>query len=201
MSRIFLVSLAVAFSLALLPFCSIAAAGEAEGNSMALPEPDKTGGMPLMQALALRKSERSFQGTELPLQEVSNLLWATWGINRPDGKHTAPTALNKQEILVFAAMKSGIWQYDPTEHRLLQTSETDLGSQLGGAPLTLVYAAKDNSFAGLHIGSLYQNAGLYCASAGLANVVKQTGVDKAAKALNLPKDYKVYIVQPVGYPK
>lgn len=197
MSHITFISLAIMFSLTLFPLISLPATAEPENKVISLPEPDKAGGMPLMQAPSLRKSERSFQDKEIPVQEISNLLWATWGINRPDGKHTAPTAMNKQEIIVFAAMQNGIWQYDPKEHNLQMIS----GTVIGGAPLTLIYAAKDNSFAGMHVGSLYQNAGLYCASAGLANVVKQSGVDKAAKAVTLPKDYKVYTVQPVGYPK
>ena len=70
------------------------------------------------------------------------------------------------------------------------------------APLFLIYAAPDDDeAAGLHIGSLYQNAGLYCASAQLGSVVKLTGADEADDLLALPNGYEVLIVQPVGHPK
>ena len=65
---------------------------------IALPAPDASGGMPLMEALAKRHSAREFASTALPLPLLSNLLWAANGINRADGHHTAPSAMNAQVI-------------------------------------------------------------------------------------------------------
>ena len=169
---------------------------------IALPAPDKTGGKPLMQALALRHSTRSFTEEAISDQDLSNLLWAVWGINRDDGRHTAPTAKNKQAVAVFAARADGVWRYDPVAHSLVQYLSKDIRASIGEAPLVLLYAAPaDDPAAGFHIGALHQNAGLYCASADLGSVVKVTGADEADKILDLPDGYKVMIVQPVGHPK
>ena len=75
-------------SLALLPPASTSAlAADASARRMELPAPDKTGGMPLMQALAQRRSTKSgFNGAPLPAQQLSDLLWAAWGVNREDGR-------------------------------------------------------------------------------------------------------------------
>ncbi len=59
-------------------------------QSIVLPAPQKTGGLPLMEALAKRSTARAFATNDLPLQQISSLLWAAFGVNRPDGKRTAP---------------------------------------------------------------------------------------------------------------
>ena len=84
-----------------------------------LPPPQTAGGKPLMQALRLRATSREFAPDPLPPQTLSNLLWAAWGINRPDsGKRTAPSARNWQEIDVYAVMPQGVFLYDASAHRL-----------------------------------------------------------------------------------
>ena len=174
----------------------------AQGKTIELATPDKDGGMPLMQALNLRQSTRSFSKDAISGQDLSNLLWATWGINREDGRHTAPTAKNKQQVQVYVARADGVWLYNPEKHSLEQYLDKNLLPELGDAPLFLLYAApEDDEDAGLHIGSLYQNAGLYCASAKLGSVVKLTGADEADDLLALPGGYEILIVQPVGHPK
>ena len=188
------------FMLAMTGFTLPAAA--AEGEKWNLPKPTAQGGKPLMEALAQRQTNRDFSDKPIPEQTLSDLLWATWGINRPDGKHTAPTARNNQEIVVFAALENGVWRYEPSENALTKVLPDDTRAVFGGAPLSLIYAAPAKSeFSGLHVGSLYQNAGLYCASAGLANVVKITGRDALDGKLALPKGYKVFIVHSIGWPR
>ncbi len=202
-NRIFaLFCLLPAFALAALAFAPAPASAEPP-KVMDLPAPDKTGGKPLMQALNERCSTRSFTDAPLSAQDLSNLLWATWGINREDGRHTAPTAKNKQEVAVYAALPDGVWLYNPVEHKLeLYLAKDVRGAISAEAPLALLYAAPaDDDDAGLHIGALYQNAGLYCASANLGSVVKLTGADEADKLLGLTNGYQVRIVQPVGHPK
>ena len=103
---------------------------------------------------------------------------------------------------MFAARPDGVWRYDPVAHAIVQYLDKDIRAAIGEAPLILLYAAPaDDPVAGFHIGSLYQNAGLYCASADLGSVVKGTGADEADKIMALPDGYKVMIVQPVGHPK
>ena len=188
--------------LAVPPCCSAASADLSGAESISLPAPDKIGGKPLMRALALRATNRAISEQPLPQQDLSNLLWAVWGINREDGRHTAPTAKNKQNLAVYAALPDGVWRYNPDGHTLERHLDKDIRATLSDAPLILLYAAPaDNPDSGFHIGSLYQNAGLYCASAGLGSVVRVTGADEADKIMALKDGYKIMIVQPVGHPK
>jgi hypothetical protein len=177
-------------------------AGAADSETWNLPKPVTQGGKPLMEALSQRQSNRNFSDKPVADQTLSDLLWAAWGINRPDGKHTAPTAMNKQEVMVFAAMENGVWLYEPSDNTLTKVLPDDTRKTFGGAPLGLLYAAPASSdTSSLHIGSLYQNAGLYCASVGLANVVKSTGRDALDGKLALPRGYKVFIVHSIGWPR
>ena len=84
----------------------------AAGETVRLPEPDRIGGMPLMQALAERRSIRNFS-TEAPDEvTLGGLLWAAWGENRRDGRRTAPSALNRQALKLYVGKADGIWLYD-----------------------------------------------------------------------------------------
>jgi hypothetical protein len=172
-------------------------------QTLTLPPPDKTGGMPLMQALAERRSERSFSERALSDQVLSDLLWAAWGVNRPDGRRTAPTARNSRQVEVYAVLESGVWRYDADRHQLLSVLPGDQRGRLGKIPAALLFAApEDDVWGGMHIGSIYQNAGLYCASAKLACVVRASGVQAfTADELRLPAKYRVYITQIVGLPR
>ena len=188
-------------ALAALPACAGAAPGhESEAARMVLPAPDKSGGKPLMQALALRASNRSISRQPLPENDVSNILWAAWGVNRPDGRRTVPTARNMRAVALYAARADGVWRYEGEGHELIKVLDEDWRAEFGGAPLTLIYAAEEGPYAGMHVGSMYQNVGLYCASAGLANVVKGTGVSAMRGRLPLPSGYSVQILQLVGLP-
>lgn len=176
-------------------------------EKQALPRPRTDGGMPLMQALMARKSARSFADRPIEPQVMADMLWAAFGVNRPDGKRTAPTAMNKQDMDVYVLNKDGVFSYDAAENALIPVSDKDLRSINAQpfakkAPVTLLYVAKDSKFAGMHAGSLYQNVGLFCASAGLNNVVRG-GKDneEMTKALNLSDDKRVIVSQVVGYPE
>ncbi len=180
-----------------------------------LPAPQKTGGMPLMDALAKRATARAFDSKDLLPQQLSNLLWAAWGINRPDGRRTAPSARNNQEIDVYALLRSGVFVYVANGHRLSQISSEDCRA-LGGtqsfvkdAPVTLILVAdlakvggagKDMAFIGT--GFISQNIYLYCASQGLATGARAS-VDKAALGpkLKLRPDQLIVLAQSVGYPR
>lgn len=202
MQRIIMLSCCFAL-LALCPLAVPAAPPEYdEGQRLELPAPDKSGGMPLMQALNQRRTNREMHNQPLEQQDLSNLLWAVWGVNRPDGKHTAPTARNQQEVAVLVAMEDGVWFYDSAKHQLLRIMADDIRARLGGVPLALIYAAPGGEkTSAMHVGSLYQNAGLYCASRGLANVVRITGASALNGLIPLPQGYEVFIVQPVGLPR
>jgi hypothetical protein len=113
-----------------------------------LPNPQVEGGRPLMQALKDRSSSRSFSSEKLPLQVLSNLLWAAFGINRPDaGKRTAPSAMNRQEIDIYVAIIEGLYLYDAKAQTLKPVLSEDIRSVTGrqdflkDAPINLIYVA------------------------------------------------------------
>ncbi|MFA7485887.1 MAG: nitroreductase family protein, partial [Phycisphaerae bacterium] len=110
-----------------------------------LPQPRTEGGMPLMQALKQRKTSREFSDEKLPMQVLSNMLWAACGVNRPDGKRTAPTAMNQQQIDVYVSLEEGLYFYDAALNTLKLVLKEDIREATGpqpfvkGAPVNLVF--------------------------------------------------------------
>lgn len=189
-------------------------------QTIQLPAPQTDGGKPLMLALKARSTNREFSMEKLPMQTLSNLLWAACGVNRPEsGKRTAPSAKNRQEIDIYAATADGLYRYDALKNRLVLILKEDIRVQTGKqdfvatAPLNLVYVAdfskaageteqEKTLYAGADTGFISQNVYLFCASQGLATVVRGY-VDKPAleKKMGLPPNQKVILAQTVGYPK
>ena len=187
--------------------------------SVPLPKPERHGGMPLMDALAMRQSAREFESRELPAELLSSLLWAAFGVNRPDGHRTAPTAINSQEIDVFVALPTGAYLYDADTHSLQLTAGSDIRRITGYqdfvdlAPLDLVFVAdysrmalvpadKRESYASVAAGAISQNVYLFCASSGLSTVLRAwIDRDAIAGALGLTHDQHVLLSQTVGFPK
>lgn len=206
--------------------CFVSTSIAADPAPMKLPPPDMKGGKLLMQCLKDRKTDRSFSTKKLPVEILSNLLWAAWGINRPDsGKRTAPSAHNWQEIDVYVAMEESLYRYNAKSHALDPVLKSDLRkntshllqpsrSSITGAPLQLIYVA-DFSRMGLTIsdedkkissaadaGFISQNVYLYCASAGLATGVRAFfDKDALAENMRLRDKQKIVLVQAVGYPQ
>ena len=183
-----------------------------------LPAPKTEGGMPLMKALKERKSGRQFTSRKLSLQTLSNLLWAAWGINRPNGHRTAPSAMNLQDIDVYVAMSNGLYLYDAKDNQLKEILDKDIRGATGtqdyvkNAALDLVYVSDLSRlkvsdptsaafFNGAHTGFIAQNVYLFCASEGLSAVVRGS-IDKEAlaKIMKLRPDQKITLAQSVGYP-
>ena len=168
-----------------------------------LPAPQKSGGLSVLEALGSRHVERAFDDRILPMQEVSNVLWAACGVNREDGRLTVPTALNRQLVGVYAVLPDGVYRYDAKQNVLEQVLKGDgyLKTYANGAPMVLLHAAQESErYSAMHVGSMYENVALYCASAGLANVMKAQETDKLEGKLPLPDGWKIYMIQPVGYP-
>ncbi len=167
-----------------------------------LPAPQKTGGLSMLESLAKRHVERRFDSRPLPMQEVSNILWAACGVNRDDGRLTVPTAMNYQRIGVYAVLPDGVYRYDAGQNVLEQVLQGDYLKQYdNGAPMVLLHVAQESDhYSPFHIGSMYENVALYCASAGLANVMKAQETNRLDGKLPLPEGWKVYMIQPVGYP-
>lgn len=141
-------------------------------DDIKLPDPVKTGGMSLMEALNNRHSSTKFSKKEIPLQQLSELLWAANGQNRPDGKRTTPSALNAQVITLYAALPEGIFKYNPDTHTLEAFSKEDIRPIVGTkAPLIILYTAdlsrQSKYLAGVDCGFIGQNIYLYSAANNL----------------------------------
>jgi len=200
-----------------LPIPHFISIGEARASE--LPKPHIDSGKALMRLLKERKSQREYRPDKLPQEVISNLLWAAFGINRPDGRRTAPTARNRQDIDVYICMADGTYLYDVKAHALKLVVAEDLRALTGTqpfvkeAPINLVYVAdltkmgnvpenEKSLFAGAHAGFISQNVYLFCTSEGLSTVVRAL-IDRPvlAKAMKLRSDQKVVLAQCVGYPK
>ena len=184
-----------------------------------LPPPNTTGGRPLMECLRDRMSSRQFSTEEIPLQTMSDLLWAAWGVNRPgSGKRTAPSAVNWQEIDIYVALAAGLYRFDATEHVLKHVLDEDIRGLTGmqdfvrDAPVNLIFVADharmgraseaDRDFyAACDAGFISQNVYLFCASEGLATVVRGAlDRERLARKMALSASQKIILAQTVGYP-
>ncbi len=194
----------------------------ANSQKIILPQPDKEGGMPLMKALNERGSHREFSTKEINPQQLSNLCWAAWGINRPEaGKRTAPSSMNEQEMELYVVLPHAAYLYNAEEHQLDLIKAGDLRSYCGEqdfvatAPLNFIYVAnlqkiditdatsispEDLLASHANTGFMAQNVYLTCASEGLGCVVR-AWIDKEAleEALGLSPLHKVILGQTIGH--
>jgi SagB-type dehydrogenase family enzyme len=177
-------------------------------------------GNAFLQLLAKRSSSRDFSSEPLPVNILAGLLWAAFGINRPEsGKRTAPSAVNRQEIDIYVAAANGLYLYDAKSNTLKPILADDIRSLTGrqafvkDAPINLVYVSDYAKFdkgteeeklvySAADTGFISENVYLYCASEGLATVVR-AAIDKPAlgKAMKLRPEQKIILAQTVGYPK
>jgi SagB-type dehydrogenase family enzyme len=196
----------------------LCALGQLVAQPLELPPAQKSGGLPLLDALAKRATARAFDPGEISRQDLSNLLWAAFGINRPDGKRTAPSAHNYRETEIYVLLKQGVFQFDAEKHQLAQVSAEDARA-FGGkqafvkdAPVTLILVADlarmgssnnddKKALAYIDAGYISQNVYLYCASAGLATGVRAM-LDRPSLAakLKLRADELIVVAQSIGRP-
>jgi nitroreductase len=191
-----------------------------EAKTVQLPKPQMEGGKPLMQALKERHTAREFSDRKLSDQVLSNLLWAADGVNRPDGKRTAPSAMNWQEIDIYVATADGLFLYDAKANALKEIVAEDVRAVTGQQPfvkeaaVNLIYVADyarmggraaeetKNSWASVAAGCIVQNVYLFCASEGLNTVVRgMVPREQLGPKMNLRPEQKILLAQTVGYPK
>lgn len=193
-------------------------------QDITLPGPDKKGGKPLMQALNERQTTRTFTEDTLTQQQLSDMLWAAWGINRTEQKkRTAPSAMNYQEMDVYVALPGGLYLYVAESHTLRMINNKDLRKTTGtqnyvnNAALNLVYVAdmgKAGKKEGVKIDDsdlfmsysdaafMAQNVYLYCASANLGCVVRGSiPKEKLALEMGLRSNQVIILAQTVGVAK
>jgi nitroreductase len=184
-----------------------------------LPNPKKEGGKPLFTALNERHSAREFDSVKtLDQQTLSNLLWCAFGYNRiEDGKRTAPSSMNCQEIDIYVVDKNGIFVWDAKANVLNPVAKGDFRDNCGKQPfvknaaLNLVYVANRTKMkgsaeeqivtAGTNTGFIGQNVYLFCASEGLSTVIRgYFDANVLSPILKLNKDQFITLSQTVGYP-
>jgi hypothetical protein len=189
-------------------------------QAIALPPPAMEGGKSLMQSLKARQSIREYSAKELSNQDLSNILWAAWGVNRPqDDGRTVPRWRDAYLLEIYVIRADGVWLYEPKTHRLLFHMAGDLRGQtttgqpfVATAPLNLAYAvdttkitgeseSDKNATAGATAGVTGQSVYLCCASAGIATVFRESVPASLAATLKLPPGHIIQFAQTVGYPK
>jgi SagB-type dehydrogenase family enzyme len=187
-----------------------------------LNQPDLNKGISVMEALKKRKSQREFSDKKLTLQQLSELLWAADGINRPDGKRTSPAAMAKYAVDIYVVLPEGIYLYDVAKHELTPIAKGDFRKLAGTqnfvsiAPVNLVYVLnlknwqnlprpvpeqKRDAWIRFEVGFLAQNVYLYCASEGLGAVVRASVDEKKFSEVIKVRPEQVVLAQTIGYPK
>lgn len=182
-----------------------------------LNKPNYDEGMTLLNALKNRKSSKGFTEKEISLQDISNMMWAALGVNRPDGKRTAPTGSNRQEIELYAFFKHGAYYYNYKNHTLELVAKGDHRAITGRADaqkayLNLLFIADTdktgpghrpgdaNTVSYVNVGYVSQNVYLYCASAGIGSRARGGwNQQKVVETLKLKDSMIVVLGQTVGY--
>ena len=181
-----------------------------------LNNPNTKRGLPVMEALSQRASVKEWSDKKLNLQDLSDLLWAANGINRPEeSKRTAASALNAQDVDVYVLMEEGSYMYDAKMQRLTPVTKGDLreASGVATAPVVIVLVSDISRFksgevesklnwAALDIGIVSQNIALFCAGTGLKTRPRVSmDVPKIKAVLKLSDSQYPMLNHPVGYEK
>lgn len=160
----------------------------------------------LMEVLQKRRSNRKFATTPLNEDLITNILWSADGINSPDGKRTAPSAMNKQEIELYAILPNGAFLYMPKENILKRITPLNMTDKTGfNAPMSIVFVAdtlkQDAQWAYTDMGFIAQNIYLFSAVNGLNTVFKgSVDSDYFKEALQLSDNMEVIGIQDIGFP-
>ena len=174
-----------------------------------LPPAQKSGGMSLREALNSRHTVRQFKTTELTGQQLADILWSANGVNRPNGKRTAPSAMDKRSVMIYVALKDGAYFYNPEKHQLEKVSSADLRKSCGRfeAPCYLILVPDRSKqtrepFACVDTGYVSQNIYLAAQANGLGTCAMASIIDrkKLADELKLGKN-SAFLVHPVGIPR
>ena len=197
----------------------LSVAASAADKVVKLPKPNLNRAGTVMKALSERQSTREYASKALSLADLSDLLWAANGINRPEsGKRTAPSALNKQDVDVYVILPEGSYVYDAKNHQLNLVSEGDQRDAVAGgqtfvkaAPVSLVLVSDVSLFGdaqkpqnqvvgAMDVGIVSQNISLFCANAKLATVPRGSmDATQLKKVLKLKDSQIPMLNHPVGY--
>jgi SagB-type dehydrogenase family enzyme len=178
---------------------------------IALPPFGKDSRVTLDQALLARHTSRSYDpGRSLSREELSRLLWATTGVNRPDGKRTVPSAMAKYPVDVLAALPEGVYRYEPKDHKLVKVISDDIREKIPRqnafkkAAMNVLYVINKDKipnieWADIEIGCMGQSLFLEAAAMGMGSCIyAYVQYDTITKALGLKETQILRIAQAVG---
>ena len=187
-----------------------------EAANFQLPQPGPGGDMTLTQALKNRRTVREYELRELNQSELASLLWAACGVNRADGRRTAPTGRTVQDIDVYVMLPTGVYRYLAQQNQLELVNAGDHRAAAGKqafaatAPVNLFYVqdlaramnADEKNTArhgGIHAGAIMQNVYLFCAANGFGTVARDMlDREKLAAVLKLDSTQQIILGQSVG---
>ena len=192
-----------------------------ELQTIKLNEPNKTGGSSIMEAFSNRKTGREFSDKKLSDQDLSDLVWATAGINRKDaGLRTAPSWRNYQDVDLYVCFPEGVYLYNAKEHTLDPFAKGNFYPLIAAnqefvndAPVILLLITdlskmqEDNVLpqmviAGLDAGIISQNISLFCAGKNMVTVPRGfMEKEELKKVLKLKESQYIMLNHPVGYAK
>ena len=200
-----------------------------ELQAITLPKPEKDGGKSVLASIQERRTIRSISPEPLPAQMLSNLLWAAFGVNRPEGLRgkpgrTAASASNSQEIDLYVALPQGVYLYEAVPHSLKPVLAGDFRARAGRrgaatAPVNIFYVVDlakyvlegqpdpnlgdpevQKSYYYVATGLIASNVYLFAASQGLAAWFHNCDRVNTAKEFNLRSEQRVLFAQTVGFP-
>jgi len=196
-------------------------------GTVELPKPEMLKGMPVEEAIAIRRSKRAYTQDAISIADLSQMLWAGQGQTDESGHRAAPSGRGTYPHTLYAVVRNvegvepGLYRYEPATHSLSDMGVADAGDKLNAAkvqdnsqnaPVVIVlstaYAKSEAKFpdsaemnADLEAGHIGQNLYLQAESLGLGTVV--TGgfsSDSVVSELGLDPNESVTYLIPFGHP-
>ncbi len=191
----------------------IAASTAASAASIVLPDPDKSGGPTVLEAIAGRASaeQKPFAKEELSMKELATILWAATGKNREPKGWTVPLAMGREPyVSVYVLLKSGGYLYSWEKNALIEVStEKKLINRAANqdfartAPCVLVFVNRGvmnvDQYSDIAVGAMSQNVYLAAEAVG-AKTRYMASFNKVSleSALALGPIMKIIGIMPVG---
>lgn len=190
------------------------------GARVDLPKPQPAGGITLNEALARRRSVRSFTAEAVTVADLAQLAWSAQGVTDGKGHRTAPSAHGMYFLHLYVATPEGLFEYLPASHQLQCVMDKDIRARLSSqdvvhAAAIIFIIAGDYARAGSSVGSeinhrvvdleaghAAQNV-LLQATALRLGAVPVGGIEPAMikKVVPLPEGAEPIYLIPVGHPR
>lgn len=207
------------FWMLLLLFGMITPVCSGSSNVINLPARPAKSNVDIVAALEQRRTTREYAPATLSLEDLSAILWAANGVNRPDGKRTAPSAHGRQYIDIYVVADNGGYLYDANGHKLVEVTDRKVKDRVARqghiatsshvlvlmADLSRVPGSTEDTklwWAHSTAGTIAENVHLMAAARGIGTgIVAGIKVDEIRRALSLPMEAVPLYVMPLGYLK